>query len=525
MPSYKTPGIYVEESLTPLSQAINAPGEAFAAFVGTHNQGPAVPTVVRSWSQYVSLFGDFSSAKPGDLLPYAVYQYFNNGGRQAYIVRAIPSDAVAATITLMDRAGTPAALLKLTAKSGGTWGNALYVDIVDSPTTGSGRVNIVIKRGGITADKVVETWNDVSLNPQDSRYFIPIVNSPVAGSTYVIGQDMRSNATAWVVANTPAIQTGTVFTTGAEGVASVDLVAATQLLADVQDILVLNLPGVTASATINGVITWIDPALNSASRQNIFLVVDTVAASSTVAATVTAYTALITGGSAFTATSYAAVYGPWLQVDDPSNSTAGATRLLPPGGAVLGQFAQMDSSRGVQKPPAGIDTALRGVLGLEMKFQGTDLDTLNTLGVNIIRAIPGAGFCIFGARTLKPNMPDRYVSVRRSLMYIKKAITDNTRYAIFEPNNDLLWDSLAANCSQFLMTMYQIGVLKGATPEAAFYVKCDSENNPPSSVANGEVHLEVGLAISSPAEFIVIKIGQFDGGVSVDEDGNATVSS
>ncbi len=500
MPNYLRPGVFVEETLAPLSQPFSAPGQSIGAFVGTHNAGPTVPTLVTSWSQFVALYGGFGDGL--SYLPFAVFQYFNNGGRQAYIVRAVPSDSVASTITLNDRQGTPAALLTITSRAVGTFGNQIYLDVVDS-VTGSGRFDFLVKRGGTTSAYIVERYSDVSMNPADQRYLIGLINSPTSGSALISAA--RTPTGAYVVTQTPAVQASTPLTGGTDGVATPNLVTAAQTLDYIEDNLILNLPGVSASTTINSVAAWSDP------KGNIFLVVDAPVASATVAATVSAYTTLL---AAYTPLSSVAFYGPWLLADDPAGTSPGAIRPLPPGGAVMGIYATTDATRGVQKPPAGISTPLSGVLGVEVRFANTDLDTLNPLGGNIIRSVPGAGWCIMGARTLKPGQPDRYISVRRTLQYLKKALTDGTRFAIFEPNNSDLWDHLRAVLTQFLTTAMQLGILKGNSQSEAYYVKVDEENNPPVSVANGEVHIEVGVAVNSPAEFIVIKLGLTEGGTT-----------
>lgn len=509
MTVYKRPGVYIEETLAPLAQAATTPGESIAAFVGTNKQGGALaPTLVTSFAQYVATYGGFGDTS--DLLPFAVYQYFNNGGNSAYIVRAAASDAVAASVTLKDTEATPKDTLKITAISPGTWGNEVYVDIVAS-ASGLGRFDLVVYVGGETSAFVKERFPDVSLDPSDGRNATALINSPVTGSSYIKVQSLLS--TAWDVSHAPALQNGVDLTGGSNGVAPVDLVAATQRLDAVEDNLVVNLPGVTDATTLNAIIDWAEAS------GNVFLVVDGVKANSADNAHsyALALQAMATGGSALKSSSYAAVYGPWLIVNDPATLSAGSARLLPPGGAVLGQYSRTDSTRGVQKPPAGVDTALRGVLDVGFRFSNDDQDALNQTGINVIKSLPGTGFVIYGARTLNAGMPDRYVSVRRSLMLIKKGLLDATRFAVFEPNDAVLWDQVRAVVSQYLMTLMQVGVLSGATPEQAFFVVCDESNNTAASVQNGSVHVQVGVALSSPAEFIVIQIGQFSGTSTADE--------
>jgi hypothetical protein len=283
------------------------------------------------------------------------------------------------------------------------------------------------------------------------------------------------------------------------------------LLDSIEDILVLNVPGCSDTTALNTISAYCE------AKGTFFLVIDSPASLPTYSATVTAFENFVPGGtgSPLNATSYAAVYGPWLVMDDPSQSTPGASRILPPGGAVVGRYVSTDVNRGVQKSPAGIDIALRGVLAADVTFANSDLDALNVAGFNVIRSVPGAGFCIMGARTIKAGVPDQYITVRRSLMYVENSLVNLTRFAVFEPNNSDLWATLASVSNQFLTSALQLGVLKGSTPTEAFYVTCDDTNNTPASIASGQVNIEVGVALNTPAEFIVFTIGQYDGGAAV----------
>ena len=150
-------------------------------------------------------------------------------------------------------------------------------------------------------------------------------------------------------------------------------------------------------------------------------------------------------------------------------------------------------------------------------LSNADLDLLNSASapVNAIKFVSGSGIVVMGARTLKTGYADRYVSVRRSLIYLEKALTDLTQFAIFEPNDAKLWRRLNAVVNSFLTNFWSQGGLSGDTPNQAFFVKVDSENNTSATIDNGEVHIEVGVALQRPAEFVVIKIGQYDGGTTV----------
>ena len=120
-----------------------------------------------------------------------------------------------------------------------------------------------------------------------------------------------------------------------------------------------------------------------------------------------------------------------------------------------------------------------------------------------------------GARTLKAGYSDQYVPVRRSLMYIEKSLRTLTEFALFEPNDSNLWGRINAEVSAFLRTFWSQGGLSGTTPSAAYFVVCDNTNNTPTTISNGFVNLQVGVALQNPAEFVVINIGQYSGGTTV----------
>ena len=122
---------------------------------------------------------------------------------------------------------------------------------------------------------------------------------------------------------------------------------------------------------------------------------------------------------------------------------------------------------------------------------------------------------VFGSRTIKPGYVDRYVPVRRSLIYIEKALKDLTRFAVFEPNDSTLQARVAASVNSFLRNFWSVGGLSGSTPQAAYFVVCDSTNNTPTTISQGYLNVQIGVALQRPAEFVVINIGQYSGGTTV----------
>jgi hypothetical protein len=487
--------VYVEESLSP-SFVATSPGQSVAVFIGPNGRGPTTPTLVRSWTEYVARFGGFDNPIPNNYLPYSVYNFFNNGGRMAYIVRAVGTGAVAASVTLDDRQGVPADTLKLDALSPGTWGNGIYIEI----TNGSAATlfNVTVYLGGSTAGKVVERWADVSMDPSSSQYAPARINSISSGSAYLVATDMAPTSVIAYSQRIPAAQAPTALTAGADGAAPTTPQTKTAMdqLDVVQDPLLINLPGNQAS--IPDAITYAE------GRTDCFVIVDPASGLTSAA--------LITFNGTLPATSFASTYGPWINTSDPSSSAPGATRLVPPGGFVLGKIADTDASRGVFKAPAGLQTRLLSAVGVERMFTNAELDALNVAKVNVIKQVPGAGIVIYGARTLSNILNTRYINVRRTLISVATTAKALTQFAAFEPNDSFLWDSITAVLGQYLLSFWQSGGLRGNSPNEAFFVKCDEDNNTQTTIDAGVVNIEIGVATQKPAEFIVIKIGQWEGG-------------
>ncbi len=124
---------------------------------------------------------------------------------------------------------------------------------------------------------------------------------------------------------------------------------------------------------------------------------------------------------------------------------------------------------------------------------------------------------MWGARTLTTDSNWRYVNVRRLVSYIEDSLLQSLRWAVFEPNNMALWKALDRSITEFLTRVWQAGALFGATAEQAFYVKIDEELNPPAVRDLGEVIVEIGLAPTRPAEFVVLQLGLWDGGARLSE--------
>lgn len=498
MPSFQRPGAFINEVLTATTAA---PGpntaNAVAAFTGEGKQGPTTPTLVKSWGQFRTLFGDFTKST---YLAYAVYLFFLNGGQQCWVTRVATASQVTGTRTLNDQAATPLPTLQINAYSPGLWGNSITIDATAGYT--AGRFNLVVYYGGTALSNVVETWADLTMDPTDPRYVVSVINSALAGSSYIQVVDQHSATAA--PANTPAVQTGTSLATGADGSAASnnEINTSINLLNQVTtQPVVLNLPGVTDTTNIGNAITW-------AAANNGFVVIDPPSGDSVSAVT--------TWAATLTASSYAAAYYPWIVVNDPSKYTPGTTLTLPPGGAVVGQYLNTDAVVGPFKTPAGVQTRVNGAVDVAATLQPSDYDTLNgsVPPVNAIKPVPGYGICVFGGRTLKAGFSDRYIAVRRSLIFIEKSLKNLSQFAIFEPNDARLWTALTTEFQGWLDAYWQAGGLAGTAAEQAYFVVCNSTNNTPGSVSQGVVNIQVGVALEYPAEFVVINIGQYEGGTT-----------
>ena len=209
---------------------------------------------------------------------------------------------------------------------------------------------------------------------------------------------------------------------------------------------------------------------------------------------------------------YGALYYPWISVSNPLGE---GSMMIPPSGHMAGIYARSDAERGVHKAPA--NEVVRGAIGLELQITKGEQDVLNPIGVNCIRAFPGRGVRVWGARTLSSDPAWRYINVRRLFNYVEASIELGTQWVVFEPNDVDLWERVKRDITAFLTLVWRDGALFGNTPSEAFYVKCDEELNPPEVRDAGMLIIEVGLAPVKPAEFVIFRISQWQGGGEVSE--------
>ena len=591
MAEYLSPGVYVEEydsGATPM-QGVST---STAGFVGLAERGPVIgqPQLVTSFADYTRMYGGYlSKAGYGDAryLPYAVEQFFMNGGARAYIMRAVPGDAKAASLTT--------GVLRVTAANPGAWAEKMRVTVVpsskaktqvfdvdgadltlknadgfnagdvvelfDGKTTAYATIKSVLDKVitldapctlavadtkvgtskyirtceiTITArlDDTVETYENLSLKPEALNY-APVKTAksdlirvevlpgkPAAAAAPAVKDENKDNkdkkdapaaapAPAKAAGITPydlcaGVGEGMVLTLegGSDG-SVLNVIPDAYIGADdgpgkrtglqaFQEngvVSVLAIPGVTAPEVQAALIGFCE------NRKSCFAILD-------VPMDLKKTNDVATFRDMYDST-YAAMYHPWLQMFD-----AGAKRTdyFPPSGAMAGIYARSDNSRGVHKAPA--NEVVRGCTGLSCNYNVGEQDILNPIGVNLIRALPGQGIRVWGARTISSNGLWKYVNVRRLFIYIEESIKANTNWVVFEPNSETLWSRVTRTIETFLATCWRDGALAGSSPEQAFFVECGPTTMTQDDIDNGRLICQIGIAPVKPAEFVIFRITQ-----------------
>lgn len=186
-----------------------------------------------------------------------------------------------------------------------------------------------------------------------------------------------------------------------------------------------------------------------------------------------------------------------------------------PSGAMAGLISRTDSSRGVWKAPAGVEATLRGVSGVEYPMSDPDNGVINPKAVNALRVFPD-GVLSWGARTLigfndSGNIDDKYIPVRRTMLYIEESLYRGLRFAVFEPNDEPLWSQIRLAAGSFMNTLFRQGAFAGKKASDAYYVLCDATTTTETDKNLGIVNVVVGFAPVKPAEFVVLTVTQIAG--------------
>ncbi|MEU6369510.1 phage tail sheath subtilisin-like domain-containing protein [Streptomyces sp. NPDC046931] len=520
MPSYLSPGVYVEEVASG-SRPIEGVGTSVAAFVGLAPTGPLnEPTLVTNWSQYVAAFGEFTE---GYYLAHSVYGFFNNGGTAAYVIRVGGSAegawAEGSAPAAVNGSAAPAALPAGEPRQLGTFSvtavapGDLSVEVADPEGEGPAeRFKLIVKDGG----KTIESF-DVTAKKGGRNYVVTqvkerskLITVTEAAPTAQLTRPENQTVALAAPPPAPAAPDSPIEAShpgpaqylgdsadrtgfgGLEAIDEVSMVAVPDLMAahqrgaiDLEAVKAVQLGLIAHCELMGDRVAIIDPPPGLNARQVRVWRQETAGYDS----------------------KYATLYYPWIKTFDPA---AGQSRLIPPSGHVAGVWARNDSERGVHKAPA--NEVVRGAVDLEIQITRGEQDLLNPIGVNCIRAFPGRGIRVWGARTLSSDPAWRYLNIRRYFNYLEESILIGTQWVVFEPNDHALWARIRRNISAFLVNEWRSGALFGQRPEEAYYVKCDEETNPPESVDVGRVVCEIGIAPVKPAEFVIFRLAQFSSG-------------
>ncbi len=494
MASYLSPGVYVEE-VSGGAKPIEGVGTSTGAFVGIAEKGIKDKAVlVTNWSQFVKEFGNFI---PNGYLAYAVYSFFAEGGTSCYVARASSDKAKSSIVTVKDKDGAGAVdILSITARSEGSWGNRVTV-VIEDPTEKPKETyfKLTVKYKEAFEEEfegeVSEVFDDLSAENVEER-----INEV---SAFLKVDALPAAAGKRPVNGSYPLASGVDGFEDADFIGNADNKKGLHAFDEVDDINIVAIPDKAGDREV--ILEGLNYCKN---RKDCFFIADTPYG---LAPTKAAEFKKATGtyaGNAFNS-SYGALYYPWLKISDP---LTGKNRLVPPSGLVAGTYAYTDSTRGVHKAPAGIsDGYLDSAVGIERIITRGEHDVLNPLGVNVIRSFP-TGISLWGARTLSADPEWKYVNVRRLLLFIEESIDEGTQWLVFEPNDEKLWGKVKRNITAFLLRVWRDGALFGSTPEEAFFVKVDAENNPPEVRDAGQLIIEVGVAPVKPAEFVIIRISQ-----------------
>lgn len=569
MAEYLSPGVYVEEFESG-AKPMEGVGTSTAGFIGLAEKGPVtgVPQLVTNFSDFRRIYGEYLSENEYGtyrFLAYAVEHFFINGGTRCFVMRVAPKSAKTSEGYAPDKEN---AVLKIAAKNPGIWGDGIRIviapaskaktqvyevletkegkkylvkngagfvpgDVVCFTGAAGTEINRVVKNQDniITFEKEfeadvidknlvpvnaittcefsmevryneqVESFDNLSFNVQSPNY----VDKRISKSELITAQclaDGKALASPFQqLAGEEAVLTVSL-SAGSNGdisaVTAADFIGTDdgagrrtgiQAFLDNDSVSLMAIPGVTDP---NVQLTLVAHCENLGSR---FAVLDMPKDARKVE-DILAHRDIFDSN-------YAALYHPWLEVFDPLDKK---NIPIPPSGSVLGIYARSDGSRGVHKAPA--NEVVRACVGLDCAFNKGEQDILNPKGVNLIRSFPGQGIRVWGARTATSNSSWKYVNVRRLFIYIEESIKANTSWAVFEPNDEVLWVRVQRTISVFLNNMWREGSLAGQSPEEAFFVNIGRDTMSQDDIDNGRLICVIGVAPVKPAEFVIFRISQ-----------------
>lgn len=512
MAEYLSPGVYVEE-IEIGAKPIEGVSTSTVGFLGETERGPTEPRLITSFSEFQRIYGGyFNQENVNPYLPYAVEGFFANGGARCYISRIVSYSAKSASVKLLN--SNDEKCLTVKAVGEGSWGNRIAIKAEQGTFNSASKPlfklivyywsrneQVDLNNPEKTAD-IKEIFDNLSVNPLSENYFEKKVNG-ISNLIIITKEAGDSGDTPTKPDKLTPLQGGD---DGSLPVVVNDYIRddtdepgkrrGLTAFKEIDEISIVYAPNPNKDL-VNALISHCE------TLKDRFAIIDCERGLSNIND--------INPRNDFE-TSYAAYYYPWIKVYDPLTKLL---KLVPPGGHVAGVYARTDIERGIHKAPA--NETLKGVIGLEFQITKGEQDILNPRGVNCIRAFPGRGIRIWGARTLSDDPLWKYINVRRLLLYIEESIEEGTQWVVFEPNDERLWGRVRASITEFLTRVWRDGALMGKKPEEAFFVKCDRTTMTQNDIDNGRLICVVGVAPVKPAEFVIFRIAQWSGGAEVIE--------
>jgi phage tail sheath protein FI len=517
MPEYLTPGVYVEEFEIG-ARPIEGVSTSTAGFLGETERGPTTPNLVTSWLDFQRKYGSYA---PGSFLAYAAEGFFANGGQRCYIGRITASSAQKATLKLT-KGGSSA--LTVEAVGEGSWGSRVAIKV--KPGTQSTEKNPLFRlsvfywkdklpetmfdpeddKASKPRPTIVEVFDNLSINTSLPEYYELRTNG--ISNFIKISKQLPEDA-ADGMPDGPADVTP-LAGSDLDGTAPIDIGdykrdkpeddvpgkrKGLNAFREIDEISIVYVPN-----AVDGVIMAVKDHCEELKDR--FAIID---------AGENKQVTDLKPRDIFES-KYAAIYYPWIKIVDPST---GLEKKIPPGGHVAGIYARSDIERGVHKAPA--NEVVRGAMDLEFQITKQEQGILNPIGVNVIRAFPGRGIRVWGARTLSSDSLWKYINVRRLFIFVEESIEEGTQWVVFEPNNEKLWARVRATITQFLTRVWKDGALMGTKVEEAFFVKCDRSTMTQDDIDNGRLICIIGIAPVKPAEFVIFRIAQWQGGSAATE--------
>src|SRR6266508_4591405 len=510
-PTY--PGLYIEE-LPSSSHTITPAPTSITAFVGYTHPFRGLCATEGRWGQAIQIFNfvDYERMFGGLYQPTAeldanvadaVYQFFLNGGTNAYVVALRPR-----WVTQVGAGGTPARAsfdpasttlngITFTAKELTSDTNPISITIRD--------VNLDTADILLTFETTLELHRGVKVaaGPSTDKDLIQtrLASSSLVTVTVAAGAAF-TEATATIGDLTPPANAHGTFL--AKDFTDAFVTDGELDKVDIFNLLVV--PGVNDNAVMSA-------ALAFCSANRAFFIMDPAgnwSADDTTPGLTKVEDAIGTVPNTYP---NGALYFPYLKTQDPLTS---AIVEQPPSGFVAGIYARTDTNRGVWKAPAGLETSILNTTGVVDSGRMTDMrqGTVNDKGVNVLRSFPGSGTVVWGARTVGSNpalRQWRYVPVRRTALFIENTLMRNLGWVVFEPNDEPLWTAIRVSVEGFMLSLFRQSAFEGRTPSQAFRVLCDNTTTTDQDVAGGIVNVVVAFRPLKPAEFVIIKISQLAG--------------